>query len=134
MQQTARKKVSKPKQEDFNILVQFLFMLQLTNKLYHWSTPTYARHMASDRFNTSLLELTDRFVETYIGKFNVTPRVLSVPIAVDMLTDDTITDLFWRSKSMLEDMEQFTQDSELLAIRDDLLAYVEQTIYLFRFQ
>lgn len=116
------------------MVVQFLFMLQLTNKLYHWSTPTYARHMASDRFNTSLVELTDRFVETYIGKFKVTPWVLSVPIAVDMLTDDTITDLFWRAKSMLEDMEQFTQDSELLAIRDDLLAYVEQTIYLFRFK
>jgi hypothetical protein len=132
MQRT--KKTLKPKQEDLNVLVRFLFMLQLTNKMYHWSTSTYSRHMASDRFNTSLLELTDRFVETYIGKFNMTPQFSSVPIAVNMMTDDAIIELFWSAKSMLEELEQFTHDSELLAIRDDLLAHVEQTIYLFRFQ
>ena len=32
------------------------------------------RHKATDDFNTDILELTDKFVEVYIGIYNVKPN------------------------------------------------------------
>jgi hypothetical protein len=114
--------------------VQFLFMFQLTVKLYHWRTASYTRHVITDTFNTSLLEFIDRFVETYIGRYNIKPLMDNVPIAINTISDVNIMDLFIMAKTTLEQMEEWTQNSDLLALRDDFLAHVEQTIYLFRFQ
>jgi hypothetical protein len=35
-----------------NNLVTIFFDLQLNMKLYHWNTPTYPRHIASDKFGS----------------------------------------------------------------------------------
>lgn len=118
----------------FSTFVQFLFMFQVTIKLYHWRTKSYTRHVITDKFNTSLLEFIDRFVETYIGIYNIKPLMDNVPIAIDMISDVKIMDLFMMAKTTLQQMDEWSQDSDLLALRDDFLAIVEQTIYLFRFQ
>ena len=129
-----RSKTIASKQDAFNTFVQFLFMFQVTIKLYHWRTDSYSRHLITDKFNTSLLEVIDRFVETFIGNYNMKPQFDMVPVLVDNISDSKIIDLFLVARTTLQNVEEFTQNSELLAIRDDLLAYVEQTIYLFRFQ
>ncbi len=118
----------------FSGFVQFLFMFQVTVKLYHWRTASYTRHVITDKFNTSLLEFIDRFVENYIGIYNIKPQFDSVLVAEDTISDAKIMDLFMMARTTLQQMEEWTRDSDLLALRDDLLSYVEQTIYLFRFQ
>ena len=123
-----------PNQSDLNHFVTFLFTLQMSTKLYHWNTLSYARHMATDRFMDKLNELTDRFVETFIGKYNIKPLFPVVPITIELIKKDKMIELYKNSKDILKHLEKITRDTDLLGIRDDLLSYVEQTIYLFRLQ
>lgn len=41
-------------QEILNEILKFFFSLQFLNKMYHLSTTSYARHKASDQFDTDL--------------------------------------------------------------------------------
>ncbi len=118
------------RQNDINQLTRFLFTLYLTNKLYHWNTLSYSRHIASDRFNSTLLELTDRFVETFIGKYKIKPMFSIVTIPHRLLNDRDITDFYREYITLLENLENTITDSELLAIRDELLSHLDQTLYV----
>jgi hypothetical protein len=115
-------------QEFINNIVKFFFTLQLINKVYHWNTTSYARHSASDKFNSNLLSLTDKFVEVFIGRYKIKPTVNT--IKVGLINDDDIVKLFESSRKYLENIEIL--DTELLNIRDELLAEINQTLYLFR--
>jgi hypothetical protein len=115
-------------QEFINNIVRFFFTLQLLNKVYHWNTTSYARHIATDKFNSNLLSLTDKFVEVYIGRHKVKPVVNNIKL--DKKDDISIVKLFEESKQYLEEIE--LKDPELLNIRDELLGEINQTLYLFR--
>jgi hypothetical protein len=114
-------------QKNINNIVHFLFTLQLLNKLYHWNTMSHARHVATDRFNSKLLELTDKFVEVYIGKYKVKPMIDN--ISIKNIDDNEIVLLFEEAREFLENIR--ISDTSLLNIRDELLAEVNQTLYLF---
>ena len=114
-------------QKNINDIVKFFFTLQLLNKVYHWNTNIYARHIATDKFNSRLLELTDRFVEVYIGRYKVKPVIKNINI--QMMNDNDIVLLFENSRSYLGNMQNL--DSDLLNIRDELLGEINQTLYLF---
>jgi hypothetical protein len=57
-------------QEELNKIVKFFFTLQLSNKLYHWRTNSFARHKATCGFDDILPGLVDKFVEALIGHHN----------------------------------------------------------------
>ncbi len=119
-------------QENLNEVMRFLFSVQLINKMYHLNTTSFARHKASDAFDDSLQSHIDRFAETYIGRYNVKPVVNSVKIDQDFVSDDGIVRLYIQVKTYLENINRLFVDPDLLAIRDDLLADVNKTLYLFR--
>jgi hypothetical protein len=119
-------------QENLNEVMKFLFSVQLINKVYHLNTTSFARHKASDAFDDSLQSHIDRFAETYIGRYNVKPVVNSVKIDQDFVSDDGIVRLYVQVKTYLENINRMFVDPDLLAIRDDLLADVNKTLYLFR--
>ncbi len=119
-------------QENLNEVMRFLFSVQLINKMYHLNTTSFARHKASDAFDDSLQSHIDRFAETYIGRYNVKPVVNSVKIDQDFVSDDGIVRLYVQVKTYLENINRMFVDPDLLAIRDDLLADVNKTLYLFR--
>jgi hypothetical protein len=114
-------------QKIINDTVKFFFTLQLINKIYHWNTQSYARHIASDKFNSNLLALTDKFVEVYIGIYKVKPTITQ--INVELMNDTDIVSLFENSKKYFEEIK--ITDSGLLNIRDELLGEINQTLYLF---
>ena len=118
-------------------LVSTFFNVLNHIKLYHWNTRSYARHKSSDEFVEKITSLSDRFIETYIGKKNYTYNLTSKPI---YLTIDTLNDA-----SVIYCLEQFIDfltndikkyikdtDSELLNIRDEIMAITRQTLYLYR--
>lgn len=119
-------------QENLNEVMRFLFSVQLINKMYHLNTTSFARHKASDAFDDSLQSHIDRFAETYIGRYNVKPVVNSVKIDQEFISDDGIVRLYAQVKTYLENINRMFVDPDLLAIRDDLLADVNKTLYLFR--
>jgi len=119
-------------QENLNEIMKFLFTIQIINKLYHLNTTSFARHKASDAFDDSIQTHIDRFAETYIGRYNVKPVVNSIKIDQDFTTDDGIVRLYIQVKTYLENLNRFFVDPDLLAIRDDLLADVNKSLYLFQ--
>ena len=93
-------------QENLNEIMKFLFTIQLINKLYHLNTTSFARHKASDAFDDSLQGHIDRFVETYIGRYNVKPVVSSIKIDQDFISDDGIARLYMQVRTYLENLER----------------------------
>ena len=49
-------------QEYINHLTKVFFTLKFINKLYHWNTTSYPRHISSDRFDDVLESLMDKFM------------------------------------------------------------------------
>lgn len=119
-------------QENLNEIMKFLFTIQLINKLYHLNTTSFARHKASDAFDDSLQGHIDRFAETYVGRYNVKPIVTSIKIDQDFISDDGIARLYMQVRTYLENLNRMFTDPDLLTIRDDLLADVNKSLYLFQ--
>lgn len=120
-----------PTQDDINEIVKFLFTLQLLNKLYHWNTNSFARHKATDGFGDTLSDLLDKFVEVFIGRYKLKPNVETINLLPQYTTDDGAITLFKTAKRYLEGLSNIITDSDLLNIRDELLAEVNKTLYLF---
>lgn len=109
-------------------------MLSLRNliKVYHWQTKSFARHKASDDLTTKLDALIDQFAEVYIGKYgrpafsgrNAQLRLLNV-------TDKQAVNVVKEAIAYLVDIKIPKSDSELLNIRDEMVADLNQTLYLF---
>ncbi len=118
-------------QETLNEIVSMCFTLQLLNKLYHWNTTSFARHKATDDFNSSLQSILDKFVEVYIGRYTVKPVVKKLRLDESNLSDEGIVRLFIAVREYLKTFEKKFTDTDLLNLRDELLANVNQTLYLF---
>ena len=118
-------------QEKFNEIVTFFFTLQSINKLYHWNTTSFSRHKATDEFNGKILNLIDKFVEVFIGYYNMKPDVINVNINEKFLSDDGIVELFMFTRKYLTKMGQYIESTDLQNIRDEMLGEVNQTLYLF---
>jgi hypothetical protein len=120
-------------QDKFNEFVKVMFNLQLINKLYHWNTTSFARHKATDQFADSIDPLIDRFVEVFSGRYNIKPNISDIMLNQKFVTDDGFIDFLRAIKGYLErDVPKFANDSELLNIRDELLAEINKMSYLLR--
>ena len=51
---------------DIRSVIGSFFRLQLNVKLIHWNTRNHNLHKITDKLYTDLLDITDRFVETYL--------------------------------------------------------------------
>lgn len=104
-------------------------------KIYHWQTKSYARHIASDDLVKKLDTNMDQFVEVYIGKYG-RPRFSGKTAVIhltnhsnkdaEMLVDDAIA---WLGK--LSSKLDKKKDTDLLNIRDTVVADLNQVKYLF---
>lgn len=118
-------------QDKVNEIVKFFFTIQLSIKQYHWSTTLYARHKASDNILEKLDSNIDKFIEVFIGRYNVKPNVSSIKIDKTLLTDEGNLNLLSDARLILESFNKLITDNELLNIRDEMVADINQTIYLY---
>jgi len=118
-------------------LISFFFSLSNTVKLYHWSTNLYSRHKSSDDLFGIITSLTDKFMETYQGKYGKISRsnIDDIDIKSKIISDDNFVMYLRNVSQFLEDIikNKFlsSKDTDLLNIRDELLAEINQTLYLF---
>jgi hypothetical protein len=121
-----------------DITFQFLYVINQM-KIYHWQTKVYARHIASDTLIQSLLEKTDKFLETMQGSENKRILLNSKNSSIQ-LKNESDTSILKVLKSFKEWLEYklpgylTEENSDLMNIRDDILGDVNKTIYLFTFQ
>ena len=90
-------------------------------------TQSYARHVASDKLFDQLNSQIDQFVEVYIGKYG-RPKLAPADLKLGLVV--------YNDKSMVEFVDKcigyLTKD--VITIRDDMLASLNQTKYLFTLQ
>jgi len=114
----------------------FLHMLN-TVKLYHWKTTSFSTHKATDELYAELNEKIDEFVEVLLGKREMGGRakLLNVPlIKLSMYsTNEAFTKQIESYKDFLlafNDSLDGVVNTDLLAIRDEILAAFNKFLYL----
>lgn len=130
------KRRNKKLQNKSHIVKIFIEMLNII-KLYHWKTHSYAEHNATDDLYSKLNSHIDEFVEVLLGKDQT--RVKMVEHRIDLIdARDTkeIKNRIHDYREFLTDMNIYfdtKRDSDLLSIRDDILADLNQFLYLLSF-
>ena len=122
------------------ITVVFLEMLMMV-KLFHWKTYSYATHKATDQLYDSLNDNIDKFIEVLLGKTGS---------RIDLMNNKTITLIDLNSqeslKSKIMSLKNYLvgldnnkalstmSNSDLFNIRDEILADLNQFLYLLTFK
>ena len=92
---------------------------------FHWSTDSYAKHIALNEYYDGIVELTDNFVEAYMGKYE---KITSFPSAYHQPKDPV---------KYLKSLQAFVeaarvdlpQDSELQNLVDEIADLINTTTY-----
>jgi hypothetical protein len=101
--------------------------LQNNIQIYHWLTDSYAHHMATDKLYKSLQSSIDRFVETYIGRYG---RINSFKPTQYKVSHRTPQDFVNYLKEASNNIEVMKLPEDLASLRDDIVASINQTVYL----
>jgi hypothetical protein len=116
--------------------IHFFLQLQTQIKLHHWQTRVYARHIATDKMLEKLSETIDTFVEVYIGKYG-RPKITgkNASLSLHNLTEAGATRLVnagikYLQGPLTKSLRSST-DTDLLNLRDEMLAILNQLLYLF---
>ena len=109
-------------------------MLTIRNqvKLYHWQTGSFARHKATDDLTAALDTSIDAFVESYMGRYG-RPKV-SKSIKLHNFSDSAARSFVAKQTKFLSSVlpkKIKTTDTDLLNIRDEILAELNKVLYLF---
>ena len=102
-------------------------------KLYHWQTTLYSRHKSTDKYFEKLSSNIDRFIETYQGIYGRIYLKKNNLIKLEDLDDDSIQKccdymIKWFVKII---GPKIKNNPDLLTIRDEMLADLNQLKYLF---
>jgi DNA-binding ferritin-like protein len=129
------KKTDEPRKS--HIVKVFIEMLNII-KLYHWKTHSYAEHKATDDLYEKLNSHIDKFVEVLLGKDQSRVKMLERRIdLVDVHDTKEIKTRIHEYREFLSDMNIYfdvKRDSDLMSIRDDILADLNQFLYLLSFK
>lgn len=115
--------------------VNFFFTMREQIKLYHWQTESFARHNATDKVIDALDESIDKYVEVYMGKYG-RPKLnaRTNTVHVQNLSEKTVVRVIRAYIHFLEtDLTKKlgARDTDLMNIRDEMLAELNQLMYLF---
>lgn len=119
-------------------IVHLMLTLRNQVKLYHWQTMAYPRHIATDELVTKLDANIDQFVEVYVGKYG-RPKLSGSRSTIRLRnhSDKEATALLqeaidWMTTDLSRKLKK--TDTDLLNIRDTIVADLNQTLYLFTFK
>lgn len=119
------------------VVPKFLEMIN-TIKMYHWKTTSYATHKATDQLFDDLNKKTDEFVEVLLGKGDMNRNVVLNFPSVKISSFSTNAEC----KKHIEQYITFfltlpanknfriMSNVDLLAIRDEIVALLNQFLYL----
>ena len=96
---------------------------------FHWSTDSYAKHIALAEYYDGIIDLTDTFAESYMGKYG---KLTSFPSAYHQ-PKDPIRYMESLQKFVAEARKDLPQDSELQNIIDEIADLINTTTYKLKF-
>jgi len=115
--------------------VNFFFNMREQIKLYHWQTHSFAQHKATDELLDSLDKVIDEYVEVYMGRYG-RPKMAARNNAIRVQNMNTkmmtkfIKECVGYIQGPLVKKLQET-DTELVNLRDEMLAGLNKVQYLF---
>lgn len=115
-------------------IIKFLFHMTTTIKLYHWQTTVFARHKATDDLHSELMGLMDQFVEVFMGRYTRPKFENGFRLNIQELSDESAKEMIQEYIDYLKnDLPKYlkSDDTDLLNIRDEMLANLNKTLYLF---
>jgi hypothetical protein len=116
--------------------VQFLLEVRNQMKIYHWQTYEHSRHIATDKVISALDESIDMFVEVYMGKYG-RPKMTGATgtLTLKNLSEKAAVAYLRGAIQLLQGAFSKTldpkKDTDLINIRDEILADLNQLAYLF---
>ena len=118
-------------------IVHLMMTLRNQVKLYHWQTMSFPRHKATDKLVDKLDDNIDKFVEVYVGKYG-RPKLTGKNSSIYLRnhSDAEATKMIqeavdWMTNNLPKKLKPI--DTDLLNIRDEIVADLNQTLYLFTF-
>lgn len=115
-------------------IISDLLQIEQQLRIFHWQTKSYARHSAFGGAYDALGDLIDRFVEVYMGKNG--RFTISGGIELTNLSETSTSEFMNASINALMELSQVLsdKDSDLLNIRDEMLAEMNKLKYLLTLQ
>jgi hypothetical protein len=124
-----------------NKFVKICTIIEIHTRLQHWNTQSYAVHKATDQLLDNLLSLQDKFVETFSGLYDIRPNLKNFKVDDPVIQEyiyvnnDVLSEKYKLFRETLRRLcNQFTIESELHNIKDEILGELSKTIYLLRLQ
>lgn len=115
--------------------IQYFFTMREQIKLYHWQTKSFSRHKATDGVIDALDENIDKYVEVYMGKYG-RPKMTSRTntVKVSNLSESNIIKfikgcIFYLHTDLVKSLKP--TDTDLVNLRDEMMAELNQLLYLF---
>ena len=96
---------------------------------FHWTTDNNARHMALAVYYDGVVDLTDRFAESYMGKYG---KFINFP-SVYHQPKDPIKYMESLQSFVKDARDDLPQDSELQNIIDEIADLINSTTYKLKF-
>jgi DNA-binding ferritin-like protein len=122
------------------ITVVFLEMLMMV-KLFHWKTHSYATHKATDELYEELNGHIDNFIEVLLGKTGSRIDLMSNKTIklMDLNSQESLKSKIAMFKGYLVGLNnnkalKTMSNSDLFNIRDEILANLNQFLYLLTFK
>ena len=117
-------------------IVQYLLTLLNQLKMFHWQTNSFAAHKALGNAYDDLNDLIDDFVEILIGKYGrdvLNSCIINIrreeEIDLETSLNDIIRFLIEVGNSLNKEL-----DTDLINLKDEMLAVVNKTKYLLTLQ
>lgn len=113
-------------------IVSVLLTIRNQIKLYHWQTKKFADHKATDDLTAALDTAIDSFVEVYMGKYGrpkVTKAIKLHNFSANMAREFVSKQTVYLMNVLPRRLKK--NDTDLLNIRDEILAELNKTRYLF---
>jgi len=100
-------------------------------KLFHWSVKSYAAHVALDKLHSALSDNIDKFMEVYIGKFELQP-IEKFVITMNATSDcsNICSYLQKQNENIKKIRTSLNKATELQNILDEIMGNINQCLYL----
>ena len=120
-----------------NKLVEVFFKHQIVIKMFHFQTKKYAAHKTLDCYLCKFSENFDRFMESFQGVYGRLTNE-KIDLSIDLVSDLDYKENIDRFKNILltirKKLSANKENDGLISILDDMVADVQQLLYLLTFE
>jgi len=113
-------------------IIQNLLTVLNQLKYYHWETNSFVKHKALGEAYDTLNNMVDEFVEIMLGKKgkNLKPISINIRTENELDMDSALNEIVnYFSYDLAKNLEE--NDTDLLNLKDEMLAVINKTKYLF---